>query len=122
MRRERGGAMIRQIGWFAIVAATGLVAAQGAPRSEQKAVKLLPRSPKVGVRGQWAAKRPPMRAGMMRRNRVEMWIVVNEEFHNDPLTEFIAPPRPYAGGRDIFVFVDTGDKGLRRIALTGYSE
>jgi len=114
--------MIRQIGWFAIVAATVLVAAQGAPRSEQKEVKLLPWSQQIAVREQWLAKRHTMLLGMMRRNRVEMWIVVNEEFHNDPLTEFIAPPRPYAGGRDIFVFVDTGDKGLRRIALTGYSE
>src|SRR5215469_10241038 len=97
MRRERGGAMIRQIGWFAIVAATVLVAAQGAPRSEQKEVKLLPWSQQIAVREQWLAKRHTMLLGMMRRNRVEMWIVVNEEFHNDPLTEFIAPPRPYCG-------------------------
>jgi Xaa-Pro aminopeptidase len=47
--------------------------------------------------------------------------VVNEEFHDDPLTEFIAPPRPYAGGRDIFVFIDAGTK-LRRIAISGYAE
>ena len=42
-----------------------------------------------------------------RENRV--WYVVNEEFHDDPLTEYVAPPRPYVGGRDIFLFVDAGD-------------
>jgi len=46
---------------------------------------------------------------------------VNEEFHDDPLTEYIAPPRPYTGNRDIFVFVDTGEE-LRSVAITGYSE
>ncbi len=58
----------------------------------------------------------------MRRHNVDMWIVVNEEFHDDPLTEFVAPPRPYTGNRDFFVFVDTGDKGLKKIAVTGYSQ
>jgi hypothetical protein len=48
--------------------------------------------------------------------------VVNEEFHDDPLTAYVAPPRPYAGNRDFFVFVDTGADGLKRIAITGYSE
>ena len=59
---------------------------------------------------------------MMRAHGIDMWIVVNEEFHDDPLTQYIAPPRPYAGGRDYFVFVDTGDQGLRKIAITGFSE
>jgi Xaa-Pro aminopeptidase len=51
-----------------------------------------------------------------------MWIVVNEEFHNDPLAEFVATPRVLTGNRDFFVFIDTGDKGLRKLAITGYSE
>lgn len=59
---------------------------------------------------------------MMRRHDVQMWIVVNEEFHDDPLTPFIAPPRPYTGNRDFFIFVDTGGPALRRVAVTGYSE
>jgi Xaa-Pro aminopeptidase len=47
---------------------------------------------------------------------------VNEEFHDDPLTAYIAPPRPYVGNRDVFVFVDAGANGLKRYALTGYAE
>ena len=50
---------------------------------------------------------------MMRAHRLAMWIVVNEEFHDDPLTQYVAPPRPYAGNRDFFVFVDTGAAGLK---------
>jgi len=59
---------------------------------------------------------------MMRRHGIEMWIVVNEEFHDDPLTEYIAPARPYTGRRDIYAFVDAGDEGLRKVAAVGYWE
>ena len=45
-----------------------------------------------------------------------------KSFTNDPRTEFIAPPRPYAANRDFFVFIDTGENGLRKLAITGYSE
>src|SRR5262249_2830275 len=58
----------------------------------------------------------------MRRHRVGMWIVVNEEFHDDPLAQLVAPPRPYAGNRDFFVFVDAGAAGLRKFSITGYPE
>jgi Xaa-Pro aminopeptidase len=59
---------------------------------------------------------------MMRKHEIDMWIVVNEEFHDDPLTQYIAPPRPYAGNRDYFVFIDSGENGLRKVAITGFSE
>jgi Xaa-Pro dipeptidase len=94
------------------------VVAQNVP----KAPKLLPWSQQIAVREQWLAKRHEMILPMMRQHGIDMWIVVNEEFHDDPLTEYIAPPRPYAGGRDFFVFVDSGDKGLRKIAITGFAE
>jgi Xaa-Pro aminopeptidase len=58
---------------------------------------------------------------MMRRHNIDMWVIVNEEFHNDPLTEYIAPPRIYTGNRDIFVFIDTGTS-RRKVAITGYAE
>src|SRR5271156_5910919 len=87
-----------------------------------KTPELLPWSQQITVREGWLVKRHAMLLDMMRRNHVDMWIIVNEEFHNDPLTEYVAPPRVYTGGRDIFVFVDAGEKGLRKIAITGYSE
>jgi Xaa-Pro dipeptidase len=84
--------------------------------------KLLTWSQQLAIREQWLQKRHQMILPMMRKHGIDMWIVVNEEFHDDPLTQYIAPPRPYAGNRDVFVFVDAGDKRLRKLALTGYSE
>jgi Xaa-Pro dipeptidase len=83
---------------------------------------LLSWSQQIAVREQWLTKRHALLLPMMRRHNVGMWIVVNEEFHDDPLTQFIAPPRPYTGNRDIFVFIDAGDAGLKKFAITGYTE
>jgi Xaa-Pro dipeptidase len=83
---------------------------------------LLPWSRQMAVRDAWLHKRHALILPMMRAHGIGMWIVVNEEFHDDPLTEFVAPPRPYAGNRDIFVFVDAGQAGLRKLAITGYAE
>lgn len=83
---------------------------------------LLTWSEQMAVRDSWLAKRHEMLLPMMRRHGLDMWIVVNEEFHDDPLTEYVAPARPYTGRRDIFVFVDAGQEGLRKVAATGYWE
>jgi Xaa-Pro aminopeptidase len=105
-----------------IVVCLVLVFAALAGKPREKMPQLLPWSQQIAVREGWLVKRHAVLLEMMRRHGVDMWIVVNEEFHNDPVTEYIAPPRVYTGGRDIFVFVDTGEKGLRKLAITGYSE
>ncbi|HZJ55998.1 MAG TPA: Xaa-Pro aminopeptidase [Myxococcaceae bacterium] len=79
-------------------------------------------SEQIRVREEWLTRRHALLLEMMRRHGVGMWIVVNEEFHDDPLTQFVAPPRPYAGNRDLFVFVDAGPAGLARHAVTGFWE
>jgi Xaa-Pro dipeptidase len=99
-----------------------LVVTAAAQNAAPKIPKLLPWSQQIAVREQWLAKRHEMILPMMREHGIDMWIVVNEEFHDDPLTQYIAPPRPYAGGRDFFVFVDAGEKRLRKIAITGFAE
>lgn len=93
-----------------------------AQKPTSKVPALLPWSQQIAVREQWLAKRHKMILPMMRAHGIGMWIVVNEEFHDDPLTQYIAPPRPYAGGRDYFVFIDAGDKGLQKVAITGFAE
>jgi len=97
-----------------------ILAAQ-APLPTKDSPRLPAWSRQIEIREQWLEKRHAMLLEMMRRRGVDWWIVVNEEFHDDPLTEFVAPPRPYAGNRDIFVFIDTGEK-LRRVAISGYAE
>ena len=79
-------------------------------------------SEQLALREGWLLQRRGLLLEMMRRNGVAMWIVVNEEFHDDPLTWLVAPPRPYAGNRDFFVFADAGAKGLRAAAVMGYAE
>lgn len=83
---------------------------------------LLPWSRQIAIREGWLATRHAMLLPMMRRHGIAMWIVVNEEFHDDPLVQHVAPPRPYTGNRDWFVFVDAGEAGLKKYAITGYTE
>ena len=83
---------------------------------------LLPWSRQIAIREGWLVQRHAMLLPMMRRHNVGMWIVVNEEFHDDPLSQYVAPPRPYTGNRDFFVFIDGGAAGLRKYAITGYTE
>src|ERR1700754_1183616 len=80
----------------------------------EQPVKLPGWSQQIAIRESWLAKRHELILPMMRRHNIDMWVIVNEEFHNDPLTEYIAPPRPYTGNRDIFVFIDTGS-ALRKV-------
>jgi Xaa-Pro dipeptidase len=87
-----------------------------------EARRLLPWSEQIAIREQWLHTRHELLLPMMRRHEIAMWIVVNEEFHDNPLVEYIAPPRPYTGNRDMFVFVDAGEEGLKKFAITGYTE
>ena len=90
-------------------------------RMSKSAGPMLQWADQIKVREGWLEKRYTMLHEMMKRHDVDWFIVVNEEFHNDPMTQYVAPPRIYTGNRDIFVFIDTGDK-LRRVAVTGFSE
>jgi Xaa-Pro dipeptidase len=75
--------------------------------------KLLGVREQFDMRREWVKKKHALLLPMMRKHNVGMWIVVNEEFHPDPLTEFVAPPMSYTGRRDFHVFIDAGDAGLK---------
>ncbi|NOT47195.1 MAG: hypothetical protein HOP17_05530, partial [Acidobacteria bacterium] len=69
--------------------------------------KLLTQREQADVREQWLKKRlGSLLLPMMKRHGIEMWIVVNEEFHTDPVTPHIVPPIPIVGRRDLFIFID----------------
>ena len=75
------------------------------------------------VREAWLKKRlDTMLLPMMRQQKIDMWIVTNEEFHADPVTAHIAPPLPYVGRRDFFIFADRGGNKLDRFAIVRYPE
>lgn len=102
--------------WFAITSHLGpsLCASANPPR-------LLSATEQMSVRDDWLAQRHELLLPMMRQREIDWWIVVSEEFHPDPLVSHVAPARPYAGNRDLFLFIDTGNEGLRRVAITGYA-
>ncbi len=84
--------------------------------------KLLSQREQTDVREQWLKKRlGSLLLPMMKRHGIDMWIVVNEEFHSDPVTPHIVPPIPIVGRRDLFVFIDRGDH-LERVAVLRYAE
>ncbi len=84
--------------------------------------KLLSLREQMTVREAWLKKRfETMLLPMMRKHNVSMWIVTNEEFHSDAVTESIVPPIPIVGRRDFFIFADNG-KTLDRYAVVRYSE
>ena len=85
--------------------------------------KLLSVREQLSVRERWLKTRlDTMLLPMMRRAKIEMWIVTNEEFHNETVVPYIAPPIPYVGRRDFFIFTDRGTDKLDRIALVRYAE
>ncbi|MBX7055320.1 MAG: M24 family metallopeptidase [Pyrinomonadaceae bacterium] len=83
---------------------------------------LLTQREQMDVREQWLEKRlGGLLLPMMKRHGIEMWIVVNEEFHPDPVTEYLVPPIPMVGRRDFFIFIDRGER-VERIAIVRYLE
>jgi len=92
-------------------------------KSAEPLPKLLSVREQQLVREQWLKKRlDTMLLPMMRQQKIDMWIVTNEEFHSDPVTAYIAPPLPYVGRRDFFIFADRGGDKLDRLALVRYPE
>lgn len=84
--------------------------------------KLLSLREQMNVRGAWLKKRfDTLLLPMMRKHNVSMWIVTNEEFHSDAVTESIVPPVPMVGRRDFFIFFDNGQT-LERFAVVRYEE
>lgn len=106
-----------------IVIAGSSIQAQNRPNEPIPAMpSLLNQRQQMDVREQWLRKRlGSLLLPMMKRHGIDMWIVVNEEFNSDPVTEHIVPPIPIVGRRDIFVFIDQGQR-IERIALLRYDE
>jgi Xaa-Pro aminopeptidase len=50
----------------------------------------------------------------MRENRIDMWIVLQKEGHNDPLYEDLG--RGYTGSTGYYIFTDLGTERIERVA------
>jgi len=110
---------------FAFLSLTSIAPAIVAqPRSKIAPLpKVLSVREQQAVRERWLKKRlDTMLLPMMRQQKIQMWIVTNEEFHPEPVVHHIAPAIPYVGRRDFFIFADRGGDKLDRIALVRYPE
>src|SRR6266542_2765412 len=117
----------KQPSWFDLITVLSLAAplslsAQSGLVAEPLP-RLLPVREQQALRERWLKTRlDTMLLPMMRRHKVDMWIVTNEEFHPEPVVPYVAPPIPYQGRRDYFIFADRGVDKLDRIALVRYPE
>ena len=102
---------------------SGVVSAQNKSNEKIPAMpRLLSQREQMNVREAWLKKRlDTMLLPMMRRHKIAMWVVVNEEFNSDPATEYLVPPMPIVGSRDFFIFADNG-RTLEKIAVVRYAE
>ncbi|MEO8649498.1 MAG: Xaa-Pro aminopeptidase, partial [Acidobacteriota bacterium] len=99
---------------------------QSVPKPARESIppmpKLLSLREQMDVRESWLRKRlDSLLLPMMKRHGIDAWIVVNEEFHADPVTEYIVPPAPVVGRRDFFVFFVNGEK-LEKFAVVRYAD
>jgi hypothetical protein len=111
---------------FTFVAVVALVPCATAQNRSNEPIpampKLLSQREQAGVREKWLMKRlGSILLPMMKRHGIDMWIVINEEFHNDPVTPHITPMIPMVGRRDIFIFSDRGER-IERIAVVRYDD
>ena len=103
--------------------ALALTAYSQTPKDAKSLPKLLSLREQQAVRESWLKTRlDTMLLPMMRQQNISMWIVTTEEFHPDPVMAHIAPPLPYVGRRDFFIFADRGGDKLDRIAIVRYPE
>lgn len=108
--------------FIALIAISAVYAQNRADEPIPAMPKLLSQREQMDVREQWLRKRlGSLLLPMMKRHGIEMWIVVNEEFHSDPVTEHIVPPIPIVGRRDLFIFIDRGER-IERLAFVRYDE
>ncbi len=55
---------------------------------------------------------------LMRREGIDMWIIVSREYNDDPVFRSMAPLTTFSSRRrTILVFFDRGDKGVERLSI-----
>ena len=84
--------------------------------------KILPLRQRTEVRNRWLRQRlDSVLLEMIRRESLDMWIVVAREYNEDPVIMTLLPePMMYARRRTIIVFSLKGDGGLERLVLARY--
>jgi len=99
-----------------------LLALAHTPLFAQDVPRLAPLREQARVQQEWLKERlETVLPTLMRRERVDMWIVMMSEYNEDPVFRALVLPTQFAARRrSIYVFYDRGpEKGLERLALGG---
>ena len=103
-----------------------LLALTAVAEAASPAVPMPPKLPSLreqdAIRQEWLKQRlDRVLPVLMRRHGVQMWLVINREYNEDPVyLSLVSPSVMAARRRTILVFFDRGgEKGIERLALGG---
>jgi len=84
---------------------------------------IIPLRHRADVVEQWRLERlETVVPALMRRERVDSWLLVAGEYNEDPVVETMLPATWLtARRRTILLFIDKGDEGMKRLALSRYA-
>lgn len=105
-----------------VMLATALAALAASPASSQSLLesRILTHREQAPLVRSWIEKRfATILPGLMRREGIDMWIIVSHEYNDDPVFRSMAPLTTYASRRrTILVFFDRGgDRGVERLSI-----
>lgn len=111
--------MKRCVALLALLAAAAGLSAASAPSAT---ASILPLKDRIAVQDRWlGARLETVLPELMRREAIDMWIVVCREYNEDPVFLSLMPAASLSARRlSILVFFDRGDKGIEKISVGRY--
>src|SRR5881628_2595952 len=108
-------AMLRILALALVLAASMSPAAQTLP-----ATRVLTHREQAPLQRRWIEQRfKTLLPSLMRREGIDMWVIVSREYNDDPVFRSMAPVTTYSSRRrTILVFFDRGgDKGVEHLSI-----
>lgn len=108
---------------FALLAAfMGATGAGAQERTDPAMPEILPLERRAEVQNRWLKERlDTIVPELMRRHKVDMWVLIAGEYNEDPVVETMLPATWLsARRRTILVFHDRGAEGVERLAMARY--
>jgi Xaa-Pro aminopeptidase len=99
---------------FASIALSSAPAAQTLPAN-----RVLTHREQAPLKARWVEQRfKTLLPALMRREGIDMWVIVSREYNDDPVFASMAPVTTYSSRRrTILVFFDRGEKGVEHLSI-----
>jgi len=104
-----------------LVLAAACVGLRAAPE-ETATASILPMRDRTGVQDRWlGARLETLLPELMRREKLDMWIIVCREYNEDPVFLTLVPAASLSARRlSMLVFFDRGEQGVEKISVGRY--